>query len=94
MSWVVFVYHRLQSAVKLVFFTSSGHSFIMLKVSPVGDSAMLVDAIFLISLRRCLCCILTFISVHSCSLFGMAYQLLSRAANGILSDIFATVDSK
>ena len=43
--WVgtTFAVHRLQSAVKLVFYTSSGHFFIMLKVSPVGDGAVFFD---------------------------------------------------
>ena len=39
-----FADHRLQSAVKMVFYTSAGHFFIKLKVSSIGDGSVFVDA--------------------------------------------------
>ena len=84
----------------MVFFTSSGHFFIMLEVSPVGEGAVLVDAIAMNVLNSSAVMSLlnmSSISVHSCGLFGtcdMPYQILSRAAVGILSEIFETVDLK
>ena len=80
--------------------TSSGPFFIMLNMRPVGDGTVLVDAIamtvldssYVMSMLH-----MSSISVHCCGLIGtydMPYQMLSRAAVGMLSDIFDTVDLK
>ena len=72
----------------------------MLKVSPVGDGTVLVDAMTMTLLNSSSVMSLlnmSSISVHSCGLFGtcdMPYQILSGATVGILSEIFATVDLK
>ena len=79
---------------KIVFLTSSGHFFIMLKVSPLGDGAVLVDAIAMTALNSSSVMFslnISSISVQSCGLFGtcdMPYQMLSSA------DIFVTVHLK
>ena len=69
--------------------TSSGHFFIMLKVSPVGDGAVLVDVMAMTLLNSSSVIFLlniSFISVQSCGLFAtfdMPYQMLSIAPVGI-----------
>ena len=99
-SWEAFVVHKLQSALDMVFFTSTCHFFIMLKVNPVGDGSGLVDAFAMTVLNYSSVMSLlnmSSISMHSCGLFetcDIPYQMLLNAAVGILSDIFDTVDLK
>ena len=69
----------------------------MLKVRPVGDGAVFVDAmamtVFYSSFVMSLLNISSF-SLHSCGLFGacdMPYQMLSSVSCGILVEFFETV---
>ena len=64
-------------------------------MSPVGDGAVLVDAIAMTVVLNSLSVMsllnMSFRSVQSCGLFGtcdMTYQMLPSAAFGILSEIF------
>ena len=81
----------------IVFLTSSGHFVIMLKVSPVGDGAVLVDAIavtVLYSSSAIYLLNMSSIIVLSRGLLDtcdIPYHMLSSAAVGILSEILDTV---
>ena len=90
----------MQCAMNLDFLASTGHFFVMSKVSPVGNGALLVDAMAMTVLNVSSVMALlniSSISGQSCGLFGtcdIPYQMLSGAAVNILSEILDTVDLK
>ena len=78
----------------MVFLTSSGHFFITLKLSPVGDGAVLVDAIAIINVSEFvffICSRSLFLSISNVKVPKFVYFVCSRSLCLSLSNVNVSV---